>query len=145
MQVFPYSLHVSDAATAERCGARLLLRRSVQGLPMLAAIVKSADVVKASADALQRLLTHYQVALKKNSTKSAKIKELLKLEIVLKYTTTEERQTVLDILTAMDNKRNKRQATACQEVDADEEAGVDGINVINMTHLAAANTTLSWM
>ena len=112
---------------------------------MLAAIVKSADVVKASADALQRLLTHYQVALKKNSTKSAKIKELLKLEIVLKYTTTEERQTVLDILTAMDNKRNKRQATACQEVDADEEAGVDGINVINMTHLAAANTTLSWM
>ena len=80
--------------------------------------------MKATADALQHLLAHYQVALKKNSTKAAKIKELLKLETITRETTCEERQKVEELLAAMDKKRNKRQATQTTEMEAEEEAGV---------------------
>ena len=123
MQVYEYTLHFCDSSTAEKVGTRLLLRRSFRSWPLLPALIKSAGIVKVSVDSLQKMLEIYRCQLRKSTSKSAKIRALLKLPDVVSCTTDQEREKVDKLLTDMDARRNKRQnntAEAPQEDDGEE-------------------------
>ena len=92
-------------------------------MPVLATLVKTGSIVKATAEALHRLLLHYDVSIRKNTTKTAKVKELMKLAVVIDHTTSHERQRIEETLAEMDSKRNKRQSAQAADADAEEEAG----------------------
>ena len=122
VHVHTYSLHVCDAVTASICGGRLLLRRALKPIPLIAALVKSGQVVKATTDSLQKILDYYKCGLKRATTKTAKIKELMRLSVVTSNTSPEERKNVEELLAAMDSKRNKQQEAKANDADQDEEA-----------------------
>ena len=123
MEVYNYSLHLADAATASLCNGSMVLRRSLEPLPLAAALVRSAAIVKANADALQKILEYYQWGCKKATTKTYKITEIMKIPEILSKTSQEERKKVEELLAAIDARRNKKQsAKAATEGEQDDEA-----------------------
>ena len=123
MEVFDYTLHVCDGRTAELVGTRLLFRRSFTSCPILAALIKNKGIVKISVEGLQKMLDFYKCHLRKNTTKSTKIRELMRLGQVQSFTTAEQREKIEKMLAEMDARRNKRQNASsdpANEEDPDE-------------------------
>ena len=127
--MYKYTLHVCDGRVAESAGTRLLIRLGNNALSILAALINSTELVRMTADSLQRMNEEYNCNIRKNSTKSAKIRELLKVKEVLEQTTAEERDRVERILQEMDEKRTKKQGQKNTDAeagqDADEAAGIN--------------------
>ena len=122
VHIFDYTLHVADAQTADRAGMHLLVRRAVCGVPLLAALVKSGGIVNATLDGLQNMLDAYQVRIKKATSKSVKIRELMRLMVVQENTTPQQREKVEEILRDMEKKRNKKKAPAADGDNGEEDA-----------------------
>ena len=119
--MYQYTLHVCDGKVAESAGTRLLIRRGNRGLCILAALIKSTDIIKVSAYALQRMIEEYKCNLRRSSTKSAKIRELMQMPDSLNETTAAERDHVDRLLTEMDEKRQKKQGARHPENEAQED------------------------
>ena len=87
----------------------------------MAALVKDLGIVKVSVEGLQHMLDHYKIQLRKTTTKSTKIRELMKLKQIQACTTADERNKVEALLVEMDAKR-KRKANAPGDAGQDDEA-----------------------
>ena len=74
------------------------------------------------ATALQRLFLHYNVSMKKETTKTAHVKELMKLAVVTDHTTCQNREKIKESRAAMDSKTNKKQPAQGTKADAEEGA-----------------------
>ena len=122
VQVFDYTLHVCDGKTAELMSTRLLLRRSPTSCSILAALIKNHGILKISVEGLQKMLDFYKCHLRKNTTKSTKIRELMRLPEVQNCTTEQHRNKIEKLLTEMDAKRNKKHNAGCAEAANEEDA-----------------------
>ena len=123
VNVFQYSLHVCDPAAAEATGTHVLIRRSHSSCPILGSLVKDCGILKVSVEGLQHMLNHYKIQLRKTTTKSTKIRELLKLKQLQACTSMEERNRVENLLLEMDAKRKKKSnnpAEPAQDEEGDE-------------------------
>ena len=133
MKIYDYSIHVCDSSSAEMADSRVLLRRSCQPLDVLPALVKNRSILKVTVESLQKMLDCYKCPLRKTSSKSAKIRELLKLPCVQNNTSLEERNVIDRLLTEMDAKRNsKKSKNNAAEGDADEDADEATTMILNV-------------
>ncbi|CAE7425658.1 unnamed protein product, partial [Symbiodinium sp. CCMP2456] len=118
VQVHQYSLHFCDADASESVGSNLILRRSLKPDPLLVALMRTKGIVKLTVDGLARLMQEHQLPARKTMTKSARIRELMRLSAVRDSLASEELGELETLLTKMDERRLKRTA----KEDEDEEA-----------------------
>ena len=114
-----YSLHFCDADASESVGSNLILRRSLKPDPLLVALMRTKGIVKLTVDGLARLMQEHQLPARKTMTKSARIRELMRLSAVRDSLASEELGELETFLTKMDERRLKR--TAKEDEDAEAE------------------------
>ena len=99
-----------------------ILRRAYEGDSLLLTLMKTSLILLASSDSLTQLLRMHGLQLRKNSTKSAKIRALMKLESITKHCNEQILAKIEAALQANDEKRRKNQkGTTTEAADEDEE------------------------
>ena len=115
-----YSLHFCDVDTSEKIGSNLILRGSLKPDPLLVALMRTKGIVKLTVDGLARLMQEHRVPGRKTMTKSARIRELMRLSAVKDSLASEELAELETLLTKMDERRLKRTPKEDEE-DEDED------------------------
>ena len=132
MRVFDYTLHFCKGALAAKLDTSCLARRSVEGNSLLVALFQKLGIVKVTVESLSELLAAYKVPLRKNASKSAKVRALMQVPEVQKACSPETLQRVEKMLQEMDQRRNKKSMADAEkeqedEAAPDEQAGAGGV------------------
>jgi len=123
-EVFEYTLHWATGPLAMKLGFACFLRRSMIGVSVVVFLVKTFAILQLTSDNLSCLLQRHGVPTRKNSTKSFKIRQLMKLEQVAAACTAEQLEALDKKLTELDAKRKKDKAAAEKDDGSDQEAGL---------------------
>ena len=123
MQVvlYDYSVHWADGPLTEKIGSSLFLRRSARGCKILVHLVKSGGILSITSECLSVLLKLENMPLKKNATKTSKVRCLLKANSVVQECSKDELSKVELAVSQLEAKRNKKNATEAEEPE--EEYG----------------------
>ena len=129
VECFQYSLHLCDGTLAEKIGSNFVVRRSAKSQPLIVGLMMNMQILKASADALHRMLASYNKAGRKNTTKTNKIRTLMKLNIVEDNVPAAILEKIEAACVSMDEKRKKgnqkQQNDEMQdEMEEEEEASM---------------------
>ncbi|CAE7691295.1 unnamed protein product, partial [Symbiodinium necroappetens] len=122
VRVFDYTLHFCKGALAAKLDTSCLARRSVEGNSLLVALFQKLGIVKVTVESLSELLAAYKVPLRKNASKSAKVRALMQVPEVKKACSPETLQRVENMLQEMDQRRNKKSMAEAEKEQEDEAA-----------------------
>lgn len=111
VQTFEYSVHLGQEG--------FLLRRSPDSLPLLAGLIISGGILQLTSEALSRILDESQCKLRKNATKTQKVRAICSLDLVLQHVKKACISKVLALCDKLDEKR--LQKTGAQDTEQDEE------------------------
>ena len=115
VQTFEYSVHLGQEG--------YLLRRSLDPVPLLAGLIISTGILQLTSDALSRILDESQCKLRKNATKTQKIRAICSLDIVMQHVKKACISKVLALCDKLDEKRVQK--TAAQDTEEDDEEDED--------------------
>ena len=102
-------------------------------------MVLSKDIVKLTSETLSQWAAEYALDLRRNSTKSAKIRALCQLPAVAAACTPAELKALDDLLNYMDEKRRKRSKASEADNQEDDEARKENNLRLNLgIHLLSA-------
>ena len=125
MQVHDFTIHWTKGAITRKMGTCCILRRSFEGCSILVWLVKSTKILNVSGEALEKFLKYNNLNVRKNSTKSAKIRALMKLPQIVQ----ECQQSTLDrleaLLVAAEERRSKKNTTSQKDEDQEDEMEKD--------------------
>ena len=110
-----------DGTLAEKLGFSWTLRRSKNGYSLLVSLMMTHEIIKLTIENLQHLLDAYGVSVRKTSTKSFRIRQLMKLDLVQEACGDILLQELEEKLTKLDKRRNNKNETREQEEDECEE------------------------
>ena len=106
--VYDYTCHLTTGNLADKMGSCLFIRRSLKGHSCLISLLRTMNVFKVSSDSLSHLLKAHHVSMRKTATKICKIRELAKLDTVMKDLTPEEATALENKLQEMESKKKKK-------------------------------------
>ena len=106
---------------AEKTGSGLFVRRSVKNWSILAWHAKQTTLCKLTSDILSYLLTEHNLTVRKNSSKSVKIRALLLCDDVKTNCTEQEIQSMENAVAKMEEARNKKSQREAEEADEEDE------------------------
>ncbi|CAE7273237.1 unnamed protein product [Symbiodinium sp. CCMP2592] len=122
VEVFSYTIHFVGPRLCDKLGCAAVLRRSASGQTLLVWMIRSKDIVKLTSETLSQWAAEYALQLRRNSTKSAKIRALCQLPAVAAACTPAELKALDDLLNEIDEKRRKRTKAGEAEHQEDDEA-----------------------
>ncbi|CAE7840654.1 unnamed protein product [Symbiodinium sp. CCMP2592] len=122
VDVFTYTIHFLSPRLCDKVGCAAVLRRSSSGQTLLVWMVRSKDIVKLTSETLTQWAAEYGLELRRNSTKSAKIRALCQLPAVIAACTPAELKALDDLLNEIDEKRRKRTKSGSADNQEDDEA-----------------------
>ena len=117
VQCFDFSVHCCDVKLATKLGTSLILRRAKEARPLLVSLIASRGILKITSDCLSRMISCYGQRLRKNASKSEKIRTLIRLPMVREALSEENLAKLEQLLSDLDAKRRKK----CSEAEQDEE------------------------
>ncbi|CAE7566035.1 unnamed protein product [Symbiodinium sp. CCMP2592] len=117
VQCFDFSVHCCDVKLATKLGTSLILRRALKAMPLLVSLIASRGILKITSDCLSRMINCYGQRLRKNASKSEKIRTLMRLPIVREALSEENLAKLEQILSDLDAKRRQK----CSDAEQDEE------------------------
>ncbi|CAE7822915.1 unnamed protein product [Symbiodinium sp. CCMP2456] len=117
VRCFKYSLHVAVGSWTEELDCNVLLRRAMQSVPLIVRLVETGEVIKLTAECLSQALEAYGANVRKNTTKTQKIRAICKLGIVQQHVSQACVETVLQTCQDLDEKRRKRTGSKSQQED----------------------------
>lgn len=85
-------------------------------------MIRSKDIVKVTSESLSQLAAEHGLQIRRNSTKSAKIRALCQLPEVTAACTPAELEALDELLKEIDEKRRKRTKASEAENQEDDEA-----------------------
>ncbi|CAE7876260.1 unnamed protein product, partial [Symbiodinium sp. KB8] len=118
---YSYTVHCCSNALASKFGSSIIFRRAAQPKPLVVQLILSRDICSATSENLSKILNIYGSRLRKNASKTAKIKAILKLDAVKNYISEQDAKDIEKKCDEMDVKRRARSANAEQDEDEDEE------------------------
>ena len=121
MACYSYTVHCCSNALASKFGSSIIFRRAAQPKPLVVQLILSRDICSATSENLSKILNIYGSRLRKNASKTAKIKAILKLDAVKNYISEQDAKDIEKKCDEMDVKRRARSANAEQDEDEDEE------------------------
>jgi len=84
--------------------------------------MQRADIFKLTSDCLSKVLAAYNVRVRKNCTKTSKIREIAKLGIVEQHVSKKNLEKVLKLCEELDERRRKKASSSNEDdPEADEE------------------------
>ena len=119
VQIFDFTMHWVQGRLTSKLAASLLFRRGLHGHTLLAALIRDHRILKVTADGLSKLLDAYAVRMRRNSSKSAKIRGLMATDEIREFCTDEELAALDKALDEHDKKRRKMKVP--DNVDGEEE------------------------
>ena len=125
--LFTYSIHWAEGTLTEKIGSCLWIRRSVQGCTILVQLVNTGAIVNSSSEVLSILLKQQNMAMRKNATKTAKIRQLLKASSVVEQCSKDQISKLEGLLSELEAKRNKK--NGAEHEDMDEDCGEDAARI----------------
>ena len=104
-----------------------MLRRSFGGQTLLLSLMQSLRILSITSDALSKLLHMHGMAMRKNATKTCKIKALLKLEQVQQQLPSEIRERIEKLLAEADEKRQQKKSLTANGENAEDEEDLEEV------------------
>ena len=101
-----------------------MLRRGRRPQPLVVALVLNGQILKVTADGLSRILQAYNSKLRKNSSKTQKIRTICKIAVVKELVPAETLQELERKCDEMDAARRKRASQGEAEDEDDENMEV---------------------
>ena len=86
----------------------LVIRRSVNGQKVLTFLMRSLQILKLTNTIISDILAHECIRMPKNSSKAAKIRKLMSLDIVKKTVNSEQLENLEAALKEQEKNRNKK-------------------------------------
>lgn len=84
--------------------------------------MRSRDIFKLTSDCLSKVLSAYNMHVRKNATKTSKIREIAKLGIVEQHVATHYLEKVLKMCEELDERRRKKaSATHADDMEPEDE------------------------
>ena len=118
---FQYTVHTCSGQLAQKLGCNVLFRRAVNAEPVVVSLVRSHEITKISSDNLSMILNMYNSKLRKNATKTQKIRTLLSLAVITDSVSKETIDGLVALLDKLDEQRKKKNASTNPDDDEDEE------------------------
>ena len=118
--LFEYSIHWAQGDLTEKIGSCIFFRRSKEGSSILVHMVKTGSIMMAQSDVLSVLLKMNNVAMRKNATRAAKIRQLLKVPSIQNSFGKSDLEALETKIKEMETRRNNKNA-ATKEGDEPEE------------------------
>ncbi|CAE7442053.1 unnamed protein product [Symbiodinium microadriaticum] len=140
VEVFSYTIHFVGPRLCDKLGCAAVLRRCEAGQKLLVWMIRSKDIVKVTSESLSQWAAQYGLQIRRNSTKSAKIRALCQLPDVTAACTPAELKALDDLLNEIDEKRRKR--TKASEAENQEEDEADLMEEEEDETMAAARQLL---
>ncbi|CAE7186234.1 unnamed protein product, partial [Symbiodinium necroappetens] len=141
VEVFSYTIHFVGPRLCDKLGCAAVLRRCEAGQKLLVWMIRSKDIVKVTSESLSQWAAQYSLQIRRNSTKSAKIRALCQLPDVTAACTPAELKALDDLLNEIDEKRRKRTKASeaeNQEEDEEDDADAEGMKPDEAAAAAAA-------
>ncbi|CAE7513660.1 unnamed protein product, partial [Symbiodinium natans] len=129
VEVFDYTLHSACSRLTAKLDNTLLFRRSMSGHTLLTSLMRDKTILKVNSDVLTKLLDNCGVRIRRNSTKSAKIRGLMRLPEVTAFCRPEELEDLEKALEEHDKRRRKKRGGDNDDGDEDEEGEADAMNM----------------
>ena len=105
--IHDYSLHIPPDSLVMKMG-NLVIRRSVNGQKVLTFLMRSLQILKLTNTIISDILAHECIRMPKNSSKAAKIRKLMSLDIVKKTVNSEQLENLEAALKEQEKNRNKK-------------------------------------
>ena len=119
--MFTYTEHFLEGKLTAKIGTHCIIRRSQDGEDIMLFLIKHGDVLKLTSDTLTKLLHAHGESVRKNMSKTNKIRLMLKMDHVKNNVSSERIQAIEQHLDETEKRNKKRKST--EEVPArDDEA-----------------------
>ena len=125
MKVYDYTMHWCKGAMTRKLGSCCLLRRCLAGLDLLSALVRSHRILTVTSHCLSMFLNACGQNMRKNATKAAKIRALIKTSSMRENCNEQCLQALELKLQASEEQRNKKNAKSTPEDAEEEDDGPD--------------------
>ena len=125
VEAFDYTMHMCPP-NSNKTGCCALLRRG-KAWPLVAYLVHTKGILDVSSDNLSEILSSHNLAVARSSTKSAKIRAIMKMDLVLRCVPTSELEDLEKALVLRDNKyKKKKEAEPAENPDAQDPGAASG-------------------
>ena len=119
--VYNFTMHWANGRLADKLGSCLLLRRSSEGQSVLLSLLSTHKILQLSASSLTEFLKHNGTSLKALSTKTAKIRALMRLPFMSERLSDHCKEALEKKLQEMDKKQKAKPATEHPASDDEDD------------------------
>ena len=130
MATFEYTVHCCSGLLAGKIGSNLLLRRAVRPTPLVVSLVLTHAILKITSDGLSKILSAYGGRLRKNASKTQKIRSISELSVVKDAVPKEKLDELLKLCDELDEARRKKSAREDDTDDSDDNTDATRIHLL---------------
>ena len=107
MQIFDYSLHIPNETMASKTG-NVIVRPGCSGQSVLIWLLRSGEIIKLTSSVLSDIIGSHDIRMPKNSSKNAKIRKLMAMNLVKETMSEAELNTLESQLKEQEASRKKK-------------------------------------